>query len=407
MIDLNNNLSCCGCSACVSICPTGCIEMAENNEGFQVPRLVNGVKCLECNLCVKACPVINPQKEEKHFEKGFIVQNINDKIREESTSGGAFTAIAISVISKGGIVYGAAFDDNFKVIHIGIESEKELSKFRNSKYVQSNLGEVFKEVKTFLIQGRYVCFSGTPCQIEGLNSFLKKDYNNLILVDVVCHGISSPLIWRKYLELQSIYNPEKIYFRWKHFGYKYSTMSLMRKNQEVYFNGIESDPMLQAYFTNNCDLKACYDCKFKKRYRVSDFTIWDCYQPGYFNKSYNDDKGTSSLLINSEKGMEEFENIKKMGLLRYHEVLPDDLTFGNNEMIHSIKKGAIRDNFLSDASTLNANQLFNKYFPISTKTKVVKRLRRFLLSVGIYSRIKYALFLYRRNKTNPNKENNI
>ena len=398
MVSLQEN-ECCGCTACVSVCPQKCLSMVENAEGFLVPCLIDTVKCIDCNLCNKVCPVLNKHEDKKHFEKGYIVQNTNEKTRIESTSGGAFSAIALSVLDEGGIVYGAAYVDNFTVRHIGVEKASDLWKLRNSKYIQSNLDHTFSEVKKRLESGRKVCFSGTPCQIEGLIAFLRKDYDNLILVDVVCHGIGSPLIWRKYMEMQSAYQPEYIFFRWKHYGYKYSTMSFFKNSKEIYFSGVESDPMLRAYFTNSCDRNSCYDCPFKKRYRLSDYTIWDCFQPKYFDASFNDDKGTSSVLINSEKGMMQFEKILASGTIRYHEVVPDELTFGNNEMIHSVKKGTVRDVLLADASVMDGKELFEKYYPNTIKSKVKKQIRKSLLTLGIYNRVKYVLYVYRRNKS--------
>ena len=151
-------------------------------------------------LCKKVCPVLNIKNETKE-QHAYIFQNANDDVRRQSTSGGAFSAIAEKIIDKNGIVYGVIFDKDFNVIHKGIDNKEELYKFRNSKYVQSNLNNVFKEVKENLEKDRWVCFSGTSCQIEGLKNFLRKQYEKLLLVDVVCRAVPSPLIWKKYLKL--------------------------------------------------------------------------------------------------------------------------------------------------------------------------------------------------------------
>lgn len=397
MIEVDK-IACVGCSACASVCPREVIKLQRNSEGFLYPVIVNQTNCIECGLCNKSCPVINLKEETKFEQKAAIAQIYDDKIRKESASGGMFSAIALCVLEKGGIVFGAAYDDNFKVKHIAVDSKEELHRLRNSKYVQSDLSGIFVLVKRHLLSNKLVCFSGTPCQIEGLKCFLNKDYPNLILVDVVCHGVSSPLIWDKYLETIDVYKPEDIYFRWKHYGYKYSTMSIFSKNKEVYFSGVESDKMLRAYFSNGCDRETCYKCQFKKRYRESDFTIWDCFQPRYFDKSFDDDKGTSCVLLHTEKAKRWFEEIIDKKMIRYLYVPSEEIVEGNREMVGSVKRNPIRDSILIDAQNLDSNSLFKKYFPDSKKQKIKRFIRITLVKIGLYSFFKYKLFLYRMRK---------
>lgn len=398
MIDFSN-IECVGCTGCVSICPKNVLTMQYDLEGFQRPEISNKDECIECGLCEKACPVLNNKPEEKRVDIAYIAQNINEKIRRESTSGGMFSAIAMSVLQNDGIVYGVAYDKEFHVKHVGIESIDELWRLRNSKYVQSDLRGIFNDVKKQLNGGRQVCFSGTPCQIEGLKCYLGKEYENLLLVDVVCHGVSSPLIWERYLETIKKYTPNRIYFRWKHYGYKYSTMSIFdENNKEIYFAGVESDKMLQAYFTNNCDCDTCYHCSFKKRYRVSDITIWDCFQPRFFSKAFDDDLGTSCVLINSKKGFEQFETIKSMNLIKALEVDAEEITFGNNEMVESVKRGNYRDSLLLDANHMDGTELFDKYFPNSLKQQINRVLRLSLVKCGCYSFVKNIVYSIRRKR---------
>ena len=229
MIEVTEKQNCCGCTACVAVCPKNCIEMKEDMEGFLYPE-VDQSSCIHCNACDRVCPILNV-KERKPFEQSaYIVQNKDVEVLRESTAGGAFTAIAKYVIHNSGVVFGVELNKNLEAHHIYVEDVTELKRFRNSKYVQSSVGGTLRKVKFFLEQGKTVCFSGTPCQIEGLKCYLKKDYENLITVDVVCRAVPSPLIFRKYVELQKQELEDDIKtvrFRDKYYGYKYSTMNVV------------------------------------------------------------------------------------------------------------------------------------------------------------------------------------
>lgn len=224
MIDIKDKKNCCGCWACKNVCPVQCITMTEDEEGFRYPQ-VNSDSCIDCHLCEKVCPIKNVKPEEEKPQKGYLLQNKDAKVLAESTSGGAYTAIAKYVLKQGGVVFGAALNENNEARHILIESKNKLWKFRNSKYVQSLIGDTYQQAKEFLKQGRLVCFSGTPCQMEGLVSYLRKPYDNLIIVDVVCRAVPSPKVRRKYIEYQSLTYGEdlkNLKFRDKKFyGYKY------------------------------------------------------------------------------------------------------------------------------------------------------------------------------------------
>ena len=389
MITITDKKECCGCTACISVCPVQCIDMIRDHEGFVYPK-ADADRCIGCNACDKVCPILNPVKEEPARQYAYIVQNKDEQIRKESTSGGMFTALANYVIDRGGIVYGAAYGQNFNVIHTSVESRNGLNIFRNSKYVQSNMGGVLPEIKRYLQDGREVLFSGTPCQVEGLKAYLKREYENLITMDIVCHAVPSPLIWQKYLEMQKAKLDkefENVLFREKHFGYQYSTMTIRNKSgRDVYVNGIDTDPMLRAFFSNICDRPSCYDCRFKKRYRVSDMTVWDCYPVYKFDPKLDDDKGTSRVLIQSEKGMNVFREVQNQ--LRIHEVEPDQLVDGVKEMFHSVPMNENRDQFFTDANQMSGEELFRKYFPITFRTRTEKAVRRILYKTGIYSTAK-------------------
>ncbi len=385
MIELKEKKDCCGCGACMNICPKKCIEMKSDEEGFLYP-IFDSTLCIDCGLCETVCPVRNVCPDQKKYQTGFVVQHKDSKIREESTSGGAFTAIAEYVISQGGVVFGASYDKDFMVEHSRADTEEDLAKFRNSKYVQSNTKMTFTETKKILNEGRLVCYSGTPCEIEGLKYYLQKDYSNLITVDVVCHGVPSPFIWEKYLDMQkkNLGSFKNVLFRDKYFGYKYSTMSFFNNNGEnIYAYGIDTDPMTRAFFSDICDRPSCYSCVFKKRYRISDFSLWDCYNVYDFDKSMDDDKGTTRILIHSEKGRKIFDEIRESLVAK--EVDSDILTKGVREMTHSVNTNVKRVEFFNDANKMSGADLFEKYFPKTMKTRIERNLRIILCKIGIYS----------------------
>lgn len=389
-IDVSDKEDCCGCTACKYICPVNAIEMKEDEEGFLYP-IVDEEKCINCGLCKKTCPILNRKKEEKIEQKAYILNNKEKKIREKSTSGGAFTEIAKYVLNKNGIVYGAAFNNSFEVEHQKAIKEEELEKFRNSKYVQSNLKDTFKEIKEHLEEGKFICFSGTPCQIEGLKDYLKKDYENLVLVDVVCRAVPSPKLLRKYLDYiqEKSLNHEPIQsisFRDKSkYGYKYTQMKITSKNN-TYENGIETDPYLRAFFNGYSIRSSCLNCKFKKRYRVSDFTMWDCFNVEKFDKNMDDNGGTTRLLIHTEKGRKIFDEIKDNFI--YKEINTDKIIEGSKEIVYSTKDNPNREKFFEDFNRMDINKVFEKYFPDNFKVKFERVMRKKLVNIKVYKEIK-------------------
>ena len=193
---MENKKDCCGCTACVQVCPKQCILFKEDEEGFLYPEIDQTI-CIDCGRCDLVCPVINPYENRKPI-KTYAAKNKDECIRKKSSSGGIFTLLAEQTVKEGRCVFGARFDDNWDVVHDYEETINGLAKFRGSKYTQSNIGNTYRQCKEQLKQSRKVLYSGTPCQIAGLNHFLNKDYHNLITVDFVCHGVPSPKVWRLY-----------------------------------------------------------------------------------------------------------------------------------------------------------------------------------------------------------------
>ena len=197
MITITDKSQCCGCSACAQRCPRQCISMQMDNEGFLYPQ-VDSSKCIDCHLCEKVCPVIN-QYEARTPLNVYAAKNSDDEVRRLSSSGGVFTLLAEQTIKDGGVVFGACWDKDWKVKHDYIENISNLQKFRSSKYLQSVIGDSYLKAEQFLKIGRKVMFTGTPCQIAGLKHFLRKEYNNLLAVEVICHSVPSPGVWQQYL----------------------------------------------------------------------------------------------------------------------------------------------------------------------------------------------------------------
>ncbi|MCR5600626.1 MAG: Coenzyme F420 hydrogenase/dehydrogenase, beta subunit C-terminal domain [Ruminococcus sp.] len=389
MIELKNKSDCCGCTACYSICPKNAITLKSDSEGFLYPTIAKK-SCVECGLCEKVCPIINKKTIEAKVKRAFLVQNTDEKILRESTSGGAFSAIARYVLKHGGIVFGAAFDDKFRVIHTCAEKEADLSVFRNSKYVQSNPLATYSETKQLLKSGRMVCYSGTPCQIEGLKQFLGKEYDNLITVDVVCRAVPSPGVWNSYMKLVSEHNPvSSVHFRDKAFGYQYSTMEIKSKNGNTNRSGIEQNQWLRLFFSGLIIRPSCTKCKFRSPDRVSDFTIWDCFNAHKFRTKLNEKKGITRVLIHTPKAKAIIDALHDDLII---EEIPYAIAIdGVKEMKESPKMHEKHKKFYEDYNTLTFGDLLQKYVPITVKVRAKTIARRGLNFMGLDVLIKRAM----------------
>ena len=229
MITIKDKSLCAGCSACANICPKKCIEMVADDRGFLYPS-VNVSECVQCGLCNKICPFLNP-KEVREDKNAYAAYYKDESVRGLSSSGGLFGCLAEDILNQNGVVFGAAFADDFKSIkHIGIERKEDLPKLYGSKYLQSVIGDSYKSAENYLKADRLVLFVGTSCQISGLKAYLRKDYNNLLTIDVICHGAPSPLVWRDYVAEKEQKYGSKIVganFRNKRFGWGKSVLLLL------------------------------------------------------------------------------------------------------------------------------------------------------------------------------------
>ena len=309
---------CCGCTACVHICPVNCITMQEDEEGFLYP-VIEEEKCIHCHKCEKVCPGRNTKQIHTNTET-FVGYCIDEEIRKQSSSGGIFSVVAEWIIQQKGVVFGAAFDDNFEVHHIAIETKAELEKLRGSKYVQSRMENVYLEVKQYLKMKRKVLFTGTACQIAGLKNYLNIEDENLYTIDVLCHGVPSPKIWRMYLdEKQKQYHSsiEKCEFRNKENGWKKFSINILFSDKQQYMVRYFEDDFM-GMFLGNIDLRpSCHACHFKGFPRISDMTIGDCWGIENHMPDMDDDKGTSVIMVHSSNGERMLEGVR--GNLRLRE----------------------------------------------------------------------------------------
>jgi ferredoxin len=377
--------------------------MQSDKEGFLYPT-ADSEACIACGMCERVCPILNPVPERPFSQRAFLVQHKDDLIRQSSTSGGAFTSIAQSILKKGGAVFGAAFDSDFKVAHKSVESEEQLADFRNSKYSQSEIGPMMKQVKELLDQGRHVLFSGTPCQIEGLKSYLgDAAYARLITVDVVCRAVPSPLLLKRHLDnLKAELGAPSfgaVRFRDKHpFGYVHSQFTAYASGNEklLYNKGVESDVMLRAFFSDICNRPSCYECKFKKRYRVSDFTIWDCFDVRQLlpKGKFLDNNGTTRVLAHSQKAVDILLSAKEN--TRIVEIDPDKAVSDTREMFQSVAMNPRRTQFFKDLSQLEGKELALKYFPETMSVRAARFVRRLSSKLGIYNILKKTYHLLLR-----------
>ena len=309
---MRNKKECCGCTACFHICPINCIVMKEDEEGFLYPN-IDKAKCIHCNKCKEVCPNRNIENRNTRTQT-FVGYYKDDEVRKQSSSGGIFSAIAEWILQQKGVVFGAAFDENFEVHHIAVETKEELIKLRGSKYVQSRLENTFLEAKEYLEKKRKVLFTGTACQIAGLKNYLSAEYENLYTVDVLCHGAPSPKIWRMYLDdkkeqYQASIN--KVEFRNKDDGWKNYFINIAFSNMERFYTHYYKDKFTRM-FLDNLDLRpSCYSCVFKEIPRISDVTIGDSWGVENYMPDMDDDKGTSVILVHSSNGEKIFQEIRK------------------------------------------------------------------------------------------------
>ena len=361
MIHITDKKNCCGCSACVQRCPKQCIRLEEDTEGFLYPQ-VDEETCIKCGLCEKVCPILN-QADKLSVLEVLAVKNPNDEERMNSSSGGVFLPLAREVINQGGVVFGAVYDESWEVHHVYAEKIEDVYPMMGSKYLQSKIGNSFKDAERFLKQGREVLFVGSPCQIAGLRTYLRnKQYSNLLAVDFLCHGVPSPGVWRRYLaETYGGYDAKEqsrlqatagknyvllsslnatspigdIKFRdkresgWKKYRFVVRQKSASKADQNTV---LSSDihfmnPFMRGFLSDIYLRPSCYACKCKNGVNHSDMTIADFWGINQIAPEFDDDKGVGLVLLNTKKGEEYFSR------------LPMDMMPSNLEKAHYYNGG--------------------------------------------------------------------
>lgn len=340
MINITDKSKCCGCEACVQICPRNCISTYTDDEGFCYPK-VDVNLCTGCGLCETVCPIINRYQPTEPLDC-YAAKNSDEPVRMASSSGGIFTALAEKTIADGGVVFGARFNSEWRVVHDYTDSIEGLSLFRGSKYLQSSVGNCYRQAQQFLKQGRKVLFSGTPCQIAGLHHFLRHSYPNLFTVDIICHGTPSPKVWLDYLgEIRHpLHSIEGISFRDKHNGWEKYEFSVRQHN--TIFSEPFYDNVFMKGFLNNLYLRpSCYSCPAKAGRSHADITLGDFWGIKNFHPQFDDDRGVSAVIINTMQGQMFYNSIQAEQIA----VAVDDIIQGNPSLATSVAVPRLRKKF--------------------------------------------------------------
>lgn len=358
------NLKCSGCTACFAICPKDAITMQADLEGFKYP-VIDKNKCIDCGLCYNVCPLDKMCGYLEGDKTSFACSAKDENFAKQSSSGGVFAILANMYIKEQAVIYGAAFDDDWNVCHIRADKKDELKRLYTSKYVQSDMGNTFRDVKFDLDNGKKVLFAGTPCQVAGLRSYLQKDYLNLLTVDFICHGVPSPLVWQQYVDtLKKKLNSKitEISFRDKKDGWKSFNFKLITANGDVFYEKHGDNTYMKGFLKDLYLRPSCYDCKFKTLQRASDITLADFWGIEKIIPEINVEKGVSLCWASSEKGDTILDKALKQTI--YEQVDLNEAIKHNPSAITSVKRHKNRNKFFEDISKSDIDiiSLIEKYY---------------------------------------------
>ncbi len=354
---------CTGCRTCEQICPKRSICFVPDEEGF-LSSIINHQTCIDCGLCQKHCPQNRTNLQNATSHSVYAARLKDEKTLFKSASGGAFAGFAIKVIEQGGVVFGVRYDENLRAIHAKAETIEDLQPLFSSKYVQSDTGHSYSGVKRCLEEGRFVLYSGTGCQIAGLKAFLKKDYDNLLLVDLVCHGVTSPLLFSKYLELLQLKHGARIEeydFRDKSggwgLGYKY------KYKYKYKYGSCTLDPYYTAFLEGYAYRECCYRCKYANTERPGDITIADYWGVERFHPDFYSHKGVSLIMLNSKKGDKFWNEVTND--FQWIESKLEYAIVQNENLRKPTTRTPVRDHVYEGINSLTADDYFTKNLPLN------------------------------------------
>mgnify|MGYP005872857817 CR=1 FL=1 len=338
---------CVGCKSCEQSCPKRCVSMIENKEGFWYPS-VDEKSCIECKICLKRCPVENIEVHRNKPKKVWAWRNRNDNDIMRSASGGASDSAARTILQMGGVVYGAAYDEQLTVSHIEVADDAGREKIQSSKYVQSDLKDSYSKVKKYLSEDKIVLYTGTPCQIAGLYAFLSGDSPNLYTIDLICHGVPSPKFFRRYLEYQSKKTAGKvIYFNFRSKDKRgWGTQYLLKTKTKTKTKMLSLDRYGKHFMDGDCYRECCYLCNYANMSRVGDLTIGDFWGIAKSHPNFYSPKGVSSVFINTEKGQNLFQMM--MPLAMVEEATLDEGMVKQHNLVQPSCRPVARDAFYSN-----------------------------------------------------------
>lgn len=383
MIQINDKKDCCGCYGCFNVCPKQCIYMKSDSEGFAYP-VVDKSSCIECGLCEKVCPVINRSAKRDLTQTEVVAcKSRNELERLASSSGGVFSLLATQTIKNSGIVFAAAFDKNFEVRHSGFDSLEQLPLYRGSKYIPSKIGDSYAKAKTELTNGRQVMFVGTHCQIAGLQHFLRKEYDNLLTVEIICHGVPSPVVFGKFLHEVAPGEIQNISFRDKSIGWaRYSMKIDYIENgaQKTYTQPAYQNPYMRGFIKGLYLRPSCYSCPAKDFVSGADITLADYWGVDTLKTDINDDKGVSMVLTYNTKGKSALQSIADK--LEIHPSTLDSALKNNPAIYKSVNPNPLREKFfamLTDHSFSDTIARFVK--PVKSSTSLFTRVKWKLMPI--------------------------
>lgn len=407
MINIQNKVDCCGCNACGDICPKQAISFKTDIEGFWYPE-IDMNKCVDCGLCEKVCPIINIDSLKKNdLPKSicYAAEHKNIEVVFDSTSGGLFSALAEKMYRNKGYVGGAVFNEDFTVSHFISNDKADLIKLRSSKYLQSNLEGFYTQVKQLLVSGEQVLVCGTPCQMAALRAYLRKDYENLIIVDFICRGINSPKVWLKYIKsFEERYGSPVVYAKAKskEYGWRNLTQKVVLADGRHLYETKDQSNFTRGYLRTNAYCRpSCYECHFKGYPRMSDITLADFWGIEKISKSMEKDLGTSLVMINSKKGEMFFESIKsKINFLKVELELAES---GNGALNKPLSPPKVdRNLFFQDIDKMTFTEVANKYLTNEKKSNkekikdILRKLIRYKFLIHLTTINVIRLFKYNR-----------